>query len=115
MFKGYYTRIEYDAQDMILHGKIEGIGDLVDFEAENAHEIEKEFHAAVDDYLTFCAENGKEPDKEYKGSFNVRISPQLHKKMAQKAMHDGLTLNQAVGLACMAYCEEKKEQPVLQA
>ena len=113
-YKGYYTRIEYDAQDMILHGKIEGINDLVDFEAESAQEIEKEFHAAVDDYLAFCAEIGKEPDKEYKGTFNVRISPQLHKKLAQKALSEGITLNQAVGLACMAYCSDADKQLIAQ-
>ena len=55
--------LEYKA----LHGKIEGINDLVDFDSENAREIENEFHAAVDDYLEFCAELGKTPEKEDKG------------------------------------------------
>ena len=58
--------------------------------------VEKEFHAAVDDYLEFCKEIGKEPDKEYKGTFNVRISPELHKKLVIVAMKNGDTLNATV-------------------
>ena len=50
-YKGYYTNIAYSAEDMVLHGKIEGIDDLVTFESEQASEIGKEFHEAVDDYL----------------------------------------------------------------
>lgn len=66
-YKGYHTKIEYDSESKTLHGKIEGINDLVDFDSENAREIENEFHAAVDDYLEFCAELGKTPEKEDKG------------------------------------------------
>ena len=64
-YKGYFTNIAYSAEDMILHGKIEGIDDLVTFESESSLEIEKEFHAAVDDYLDHCKEIGKDPAKTY--------------------------------------------------
>ena len=64
----------------MLRGEIEGINDFVNFECADIQNVEKEFHEAVDDYLEFCKEVGKEPDKEYKGSFNVRISLELHKK-----------------------------------
>ena len=55
-YKGYHTKIELDTEEMVLRGKIEGINDLVNFESESIQEIEKEFHAAVDDYLEFCLE-----------------------------------------------------------
>ena len=84
-YKGYSTRIEFDAESKLLHGKIEGIGDLVTFESRDASQIESEFHAAVDDYLAFCAEVGKRPEKEYRGLFNVRINPELHKRLASEA------------------------------
>ena len=83
-YKGYHTRIEFDYDDQVLFGKIEGIKDLVSFEADNATEIEKSFHEAVDDYLEFCTELGVEPNKEFKGSFNVRITPELHRKAANR-------------------------------
>lgn len=62
-YKGYYTKIEFNAGDLILRGKIEGISDLVNFECESMQDVKNAFHAAVDDYLTFCKEVGKIPEK----------------------------------------------------
>lgn len=106
-YKGYHTKIEFHAEELVLRGKIEGITDLVNFECDNIKDVEKEFHEAVDDYLEFCKEVGKEPDKEYKGSFNVRIDPELHKKLAIKAMQNGDTLNASVEKAIKEYVLEE--------
>ena len=95
-YKGYHTKIEFDTGSLTLRGKIEGINDLVNFESKNPEKIEEEFHNAVDDYLEFCKEVGKEPEKEYKGTFNVRIAPELHKKLVIFAMKNGESLNSAV-------------------
>lgn len=92
-YKGYTTAIEFSAEDGMLFGKLDGIGDLVNFMGENAKEVEQAFHEAVEDYLDFCREMGKEPERPYKGSFNVRISPELHRTAAAKARESGLTLN----------------------
>lgn len=102
-YKGYHAKIEFDSDDFVLRGKIEGINDLVNFECESAKDLKKEFHEAVDDYLEFCREIGKEPAKEYKGTFNVRISPELHKKLAVLAMKRGDTLNATVEKAIQEY------------
>ena len=88
---------------MVLRGKVEGINDLVTFESESAEEIEMEFHSAVDDYLAFCEEVGKEPEKTYKGTFNVRIKPELHKVLASFAFKHGETLNATVEKAIEAF------------
>ena len=98
-YKGYAAKVEFDATDEILYGKIEGIDDLVSFEAADAKQIETSFHDAVDEYLDFCKENGKEPNKAYKGTFNVRIDPRLHRDLAMKAVREGTSLNQAVETA----------------
>ena len=92
-YKGYHTRIEYDADAHILRGKIEGINDFIDFQCDSPADVEKEFHSAVDDYLIFCEEVGKTPEKEYKGTFNIRISPELHRKLVVRAMYAGVSLN----------------------
>ena len=92
-YKGYYTKIEYSTEDRVLYGKIEGIRDLVNFESEDPAAVEDEFHKAVDDYLVFCADIGQEPEKTYKGSFNVRISPELHRQISIAADKRGETLN----------------------
>ncbi len=95
-YKNYYTKVEYSAEDNVLYGKIEGIVDLVTYESENIASVEKEFHSAVDDYLQFCKETKKQPDKVYKGSFNVRIAPDLHKAIAILASKNQESLNQTV-------------------
>ena len=107
-YKGYHTKIEFDSESWVLRGKIEGINDLINFESDDMATIEKEFHEAVDDYLEFCKEVGKEPEKEYKGCFNVRISPELHKKLARVAFENGTSLNATVEEAIVQYiCTEK--------
>lgn len=102
-YKGYHTNVEFDSEAFKLRGKIEGINDLVNFEADTLQSVEEEFHLAVDDYLDFCAEVGKNPDKEYKGTFNVRIDPELHKELAILASKNDESLNTAVEKAIRAY------------
>lgn len=108
-YKGYYTKIEYSSEDRVLHGIIEGIGDLVTFQSTDATKIEEEFQNAIDDYLEFCEEVGKEPDKSYKGSFNIRINPDLHKKLALKAFKNSESLNQTVENAIRDYLKPSSE------
>ena len=108
-YKGYHTKIEFDAETFTLRGKIEGINDLVNFESKDMKGIEKEFHDAVNDYLDFCKEVGKDPDKEYKGTFNVRINPELHKKLAIRAYKNGESLNATVEKAVQEYLTEYSE------
>ena len=102
-YKGYYTKIEYCKEDKVLYGEIEGINDLVNFECEKIEDVEKEFKRAVDDYLLICSEMEVEPDKTYKGSFNVRIAPILHKEVAQLAYNNNESLNQVVEKAIQHY------------
>ena len=92
-YKDYFTIIHYDINDKILYGKIEGIRDLVDFQSESTKTIEKEFQDAVDDYLDYCKEMNKVPEKAFKGSFNVRINPQLHRKLFIQAESNGESMN----------------------
>jgi len=108
-YKGYHTRIEFDSEDMILYGKIEGIKDLVTFESESIETISDEFHSAVDDYLDYCNRIGKIPDKEFKGSFNIRVTPQIHKDAFIKALKNGQSLNSYVTRALEKDLYENRE------
>ncbi|MBQ8429073.1 MAG: type II toxin-antitoxin system HicB family antitoxin [Clostridia bacterium] len=111
-YKNYFSKIEFSAEDKVLYGKIEGIKDLVNFESDTIDGIEKEFHAAVDDYLELCAELGQAPDKAYSGTFNVRVSPQLHRKIAIAALKTGETLNATVSKALTSYFENSTAQQI---
>jgi predicted HicB family RNase H-like nuclease len=95
-YKGYIGGVEFSAEDRIFHGRIEFINDLVTFEATNVEDLEKEFKAAVDDYLETCKNLNIKPQKSFKGTFNVRIDPELHRKAAFQASKRNLSLNKLV-------------------
>lgn len=95
-YKGYFAKIEFSAEDGLLYGKIEGINDLVVFESETIGGVQQSFEEAVDDYLIMCQEIGQEPDKVYSGTFNVRIDPVLHRRLALLANKQDESLNKTV-------------------
>lgn len=95
-YKGYVGSVEFSEEDTLFFGKVLGIRALISYEGENAHDLVEDFHSAVDDYLELCAAEGVEPERAYKGSFNVRISPELHKKAAIAAMAKQISLNRFV-------------------
>lgn len=95
-YKGYAGSVEFSAEDKVFFGKLTGIRDVITFEGETVKELTKAFHDAVNDYLAMCKELGKEPDKEYKGSFNVRLKPKVHRLAAMKSAAMKISLNQFV-------------------
>ena len=52
--------------------------------------------AAIDTFLADCKQDRIAPEKPFKGSFNVRISPKLHRKAALLAMEENTSLNSFV-------------------
>jgi predicted HicB family RNase H-like nuclease len=57
----------------------------------------------VDEYLTFCRKEKKPPDTPFKGSFNVRLGPDLHRRAALYAEEHSLKLNAVVHEAVEHY------------
>jgi len=95
-YKEYLGTIHFSAEDEVFYGKLEGINDLVTFEGQTVAEIKQAFIDAVDDYEDLCAKTGKSGTKTYKGSFNVRITPELHRAIARKSLELGISLNHLV-------------------
>ena len=95
-YKDFYGSVEYSANDECFFGKIIGTTDLITFEGESVVELKKAFIEAVEDYLVLCKEAGKEPLKTYKDSFNVRLSPELHRRTAILAKKSNMSLNSFV-------------------
>jgi predicted HicB family RNase H-like nuclease len=94
LYKGYAGSIEFDDEDMVFHGRVLGIRDIVTFEAESADELIKAFHDSVDDYLDFCAEKNQEPQKPYSGKLALRTTPEIHALLSKAASNDGKSINQ---------------------
>jgi predicted HicB family RNase H-like nuclease len=95
-YKGFIGSVHFSNSDKVFHGKLEGINDLITFEGRSVSELTTAFHEAVKDYLELCKEAGKDPERSYKGSFNVRVPAELHRKAAAKAAMMGMSLNQFV-------------------
>ncbi len=95
-YKGYYAKIEYNSEDNIFFGSIIGIDDSITFEGNSVAELKNAFQEAVDDYLKMCQRIGKEPQKFYKGSFNVRITPEIHRQASLLAKSKKMSLNKFV-------------------
>lgn len=94
--KGYTGTVEFNAEDEVFFGKLNGIRDMVSFEADSVIKLKKAFKDAVEDYIETCSKLGKDPDKEFKGSFNVRIKPRLHRLAVIKSTAMKISLNQFV-------------------
>jgi predicted HicB family RNase H-like nuclease len=93
-YKGYKARIDFDADDHILVGRIAGINDVVGFHGNSVEEVEAAFHEAVDDYVETCVKLGKAPERSFSGNVMVRIDPGLHAGLTQAAELSGKSLNQ---------------------
>ena len=92
-YKGYDGSIEFSEPDGVFFGKVQGIRSLISYEGTNAAELVADFHSAVDSYLESCEDEGVKPEIAYKGSFNVRLGSDLHRRAAIYAMAHQQTLN----------------------
>lgn len=92
-YKEYFGSVHYSDEDRVFYGKIEFIRALVSYEGTDVESLRQVFEEVVDDYLNTCKEQGREPEKPFKGTFNVRIGPELHQRIAVAAAQHGVSLN----------------------
>ena len=95
-YKGYLGMVEYDAEAKIFHGDIINTRDVITFQGTSVNEIEQAFKDSIDDYINWCKEEGVTPEKPYSGKFNIRLSPELHRKTAILAKKMQISLNSFV-------------------
>ena len=95
-YKDFEGTAELDMTRGVCRGKILFISDLETYEAATPLELQKEFEAAVDDYLATCKALKREPQRPMKGQFNVRVPPALHKAAVLRAATEGISLNEVV-------------------
>ncbi|MDA3951501.1 MAG: type II toxin-antitoxin system HicB family antitoxin [Spirochaeta sp.] len=95
-YKDFLGSVHYSAADERFVGRIAEIDDLVTFEGSSVAELQRAFEEAVEDYIELCAAAGKPAGRSFKGTFNVRITPELHRNVFRCAVEDGISLNQFV-------------------
>ncbi len=110
-YKGYTGSVEYDSEDRIFHGRLNGITDVITFQGDSVEALEADFRDAVDDYLEFCAEQGVEAQRPCSGRFVLRIPPELHREAAIAARTQNESLNTWITGAIRARLASKEIRP----
>lgn len=95
-YKNYNGTVEYSEEDNCLFGKVIGIKSLLSYEGNSIQELKQAFQNAIDEYLEDCDNRNVSPEQPYKGTFNVRISPDLHRAASIYANEHKKTLNAVV-------------------
>jgi predicted HicB family RNase H-like nuclease len=105
-YKGYTARIDFDARDHIFVGRILGLRSIVSFHASSVRELTKEFHTAIEDYLSDCQASGIFPEKPASGRLMLRIPSEVHGIALVAAQASGLSLNQWAIHAIQTHAEQ---------
>jgi predicted HicB family RNase H-like nuclease len=93
-YKGYYGSIEYSREDKCLYGKVLGMAkDSITYEGSTVDELENDFKDAIESYLEGCMELGIKPRRGYNGVLNIRISSDIHSRIALYAENNGTSIN----------------------
>ena len=90
---GYNAKIEYDPDTDLFRGEILGLTGGADFYGRNPKELRAEFRKSLRIFLEVCKEKGIEPRRSFSGKFNLRISPELHERVAIVAEAEGKSIN----------------------
>ena len=99
-YKGYKGSVEYSKEDNCLFGKVQGMSKaLILYEGKTVDELRKDFEEGVDSYLEACRADGVEPAKPYSGRLNLRMSSELHSRVAAFVSSTGTTINDFINRA----------------
>ena len=99
-YKGYKGSVEYSKEDNCLFGKVQGLSkDLITYEGQTLDELRKDFEEGIDSYLEGCKADGVEPAKPYSGKLNLRMTSELHSRVAAFVATTGTTINDFINKA----------------
>ena len=98
-YKNYTGIVEYDPDGKIFTGEAIGLRDVVTFQGRTPEDLENSFRKSVDYYLEMCQQDGVAPLRPFSGRFNVRLSPEIHRQIVERAAQQHVSLNQWVSEA----------------
>lgn len=90
-YKGFQASVEFD--DGKLFVKVLHIDDLLVAQCDKASDAQAAAEELIDAYIADCEELGRPLTKPFHGSFNVRLSPETHRRAAMAAADEGVKLN----------------------
>ncbi len=107
-YKGFQGSVEFEDGRLVI--RLLHIDDLVMTDTDSAAQAQTVFEELVDDYVRTCTELSKEPCKPFKGTFNVRVTPELHRQTAMAAADNGQSMNGWIADALEFAVERQKVQ-----
>lgn len=90
---GYMATVELDEDADLFHGEVINTRDVLTFQGRTLDELRTAFADTIADYIEWCRERGKEPERPYSGNFTVRLSPELHRRIASMAARQHKSIN----------------------
>ena len=93
-YNGYKGTVEYSKEDECLVRKVIGMHrDLILYEGNSLQELHQDYKNAIDSYIEGCIAEGVEPRKPFSGRLVLRMSSELHGRVAEAANESGTTIN----------------------
>lgn len=90
---GYIATVELDEEASLFHGAVANTRDVLTFQGRTLDELRAAFADTIADYIDWCRARGKEPERPYSGNFTVRLSPDLHRRVAATAARQHKSIN----------------------
>jgi predicted HicB family RNase H-like nuclease len=92
-YRGYTARMDFDADDKIIVGRVVDIDDIITFHGQSVTEFELAFHQAIDGYIHACEQLGQTADKPASGRMMLRVNPLVHAAAVKASARSGESLN----------------------
>jgi predicted HicB family RNase H-like nuclease len=92
-YRGYTARMDFDADDKIIVGRVIDIDDIITFHGLSIPEFELAFKTAVDGYIHACDQLGQAADKPASGRMMLRVNPAVHAAAVKASTRSGQSLN----------------------
>ena len=93
---GYIAEVDYEEGDALMHGVVVNARAVLHFAGRDIAELKTAFAETIADYREWCRERGVEPEKPYSGTLSLRISPELHRRIAEQAAKAGESINRFI-------------------
>jgi predicted HicB family RNase H-like nuclease len=95
-YEGYVAEINYEDGDDMMHGATINTRAVLHFAGRDIAALKEAFAETIEDYRAWCRERSVEPEKPYSGALSLRIAPELHRRIAEKAAQAGESVNQFI-------------------
>ena len=94
--EGYIAEVGYEEGDELMHGTVVNARAVLHFAGRDIAELRAALADTIADYRDWCKDRGVEPEKPYSGTLSLRISPELHRRIAEQAAKAGESINQFI-------------------